>query len=100
MREGGGHFGDREAEAEVHRGDDEEGDEHAAKAARGEAEVPAEEVARDDCADPQGPELPDAGVAAELALLKEILSRCNVTGFYHSRRKVNCNWRGRKPEPP
>ncbi len=53
-------LGDRIAEPQIHDGDDEGRDEEAAEAPRGQAEVPAEEVARDDRADAERPERPDA----------------------------------------
>ena len=72
MRQCRAHLGDRIGEAEIHDGDDDGGDEHAAPAANGEAEVPAGKVAGNDRAHAECPQCKDAGVALELALFEII----------------------------
>ena len=64
------HLGEREGKAEIHDGDEDGGDEHAAPAARGKAEVPPREVPRDDGADAECPQQPHAGVALQSARLE------------------------------
>ena len=51
-------------------GDDDRGDEHAAPAADGEAEIPAGEIARDDRADAERPKACDPRIAAQAPLLE------------------------------
>ena len=56
MRQRSRHLGDAEAEAAVEDGDDDGGDQQAAETAGRDAEVPAEEVPRDDGTDTERPE--------------------------------------------
>ena len=72
MRQSRAHLGDRIGEAEIHDRDDDGGDEHAAPAAHGEAEVPPREVAGDDRADAKCPQREDSSVTLKLALLEII----------------------------
>ena len=66
-----GHLGQAEDHAGVHRRHQHRGDQQAAPAALGQAEVPAREVARDDVGDAQAGQQHPAGRAAlELALLE------------------------------
>ncbi len=70
MRQRRAHLGDGVGEPEIHDGDDDGAAEHAAPAAHGEAEIPAREVAGDDGGDAERPQIEDAGVAPELAVLE------------------------------
>ena len=55
MRQRGAHLGDGIGEAEIHDGDDDRGDEHAAPTADREAKVPAGKISRNDCAHAERP---------------------------------------------
>ena len=70
VRQGRAHFRDRIGEAEIHKGDENGAEEHAAPAADGEAKVPAGEFARNDGGDAERPQIEDAGVAPELPVLE------------------------------
>ena len=72
VREGGGHLGDGVAHADVHDRDDAGRGKHTAESAGIETEVPAEEIAGDDCADAQRPKRPYAGVPFEPTLFEVI----------------------------
>ncbi len=72
MRQGRAHLGDGIGQAEIHDGDDDGAEEHATPAAYGEAEVPAGEIARDDRGDAERPQIKNARVAPELAVLEII----------------------------
>ena len=80
MGERGGHFGDGEAEAGVHRGHDDEGGEHAGEPSRGESKIPAEEIPGDDGGYAEGPQVKDAGVAAEGAFFEVLAGGFRVDG--------------------
>ena len=67
VRHGRAHLGEREGQPEIHDGDENGGDQHAAPAAGGEAEVPTGEVSRDHRANAERPQEPHAGVAFEAA---------------------------------
>jgi hypothetical protein len=75
--EGRRHLGDRVAEAEVHDRDHDRRDEEAAEPV-GEAELPAEEVARDDRRYAQRPQRPDARVTAKFPFDEVIVIRLAV----------------------
>ena len=68
------HFGDAEAEPDVHDGDDEGRDQQAPEAAGRQSEVPAKEVPRDNGAHPQRPQGADPGVTPQSPPL-EIIRR-------------------------
>ncbi len=70
VRHGRAHLGEREGEAEIHDGDENGGDQHAAPAAGGETEVPAGEVSGDHRADAERPQQPHAGVTLQAARLE------------------------------
>ena len=72
VRQSRAHLGDRIGEPEIHDGDEDGAEEHAAPAAHAEAEVPAGEIAGDDRGDAERPEIEDAGVAPELAVLEVV----------------------------
>ena len=67
VRQGGRHLGNGEAQADVHCRHDEHGQDHAAKPARCQAEIPAEKIPGDDGAHSHGPQVQDAGVPAKPA---------------------------------
>ena len=87
MRHRRAHLGEREGKAEIHDGDDDGGDQHAAPAARGEAEVPAGEVSRDDGGDAERPQREHAGMAPELAVFEIVDARAAIgdAAFVRSR---------------
>src|SRR5262245_38513032 len=70
VRQGRAHFRDRIGEAEIHKGDENGTEEHAAPAADRESKVPAGEIARDDGGNAERPQIKDAGVAPELPVLE------------------------------
>src|SRR5262245_30977638 len=74
MRQGRAHLGDRIGETEIHDGDEDGGDKHAAPAADVEPEVPAREIAGDNRADAKSPKREDPGMAPQLTLLEIVLA--------------------------
>ena len=68
MRQRRRHLRQAVAQAHVHDADDDGGEEQAAETAGRKAEVPAREMAGDDCPDSQRPERPDTRMLAQLAI--------------------------------
>src|SRR5262249_57759201 len=79
MRQCRAHLGDGISETEIHDGDDNGADKHAAPAADGKTEIPAGEISRDHGGDAERPERDDAGMAPEVAPIGLVLTR-NVVG--------------------
>src|SRR4051812_44203971 len=78
VRQRGRHLGDGITQTEIHDGHYDDRNQHPAEASGREAEIPAEEIARDHGPDSHSPQLQDSGVAAELALCEILLIRRRV----------------------
>ena len=74
------HLRDAVTEAAEHHGDDHGRDGKATETSRREPEVPAEEVARDDGADTEGPERSHAGITSKVPCLEVSFGRGLVVG--------------------